>query len=72
MSHLAELYAREFDRLIEGVREFDALVRKVKHIDRVLTTMAHGGKKPSSQTIAKLQRQRTYTMTELECILQKI
>ncbi len=72
VSHLAELYAREFDGLIEGIREFDGLVRKVKHIDGVLTIMVHGGEKTSSKAIAKLQRQRTSAMTELESILQKI
>jgi hypothetical protein len=69
---LAELYAGEFDGLIEGVREFDDLVRKVKHIDGILTFMACGADKTSSKAIAKLQRQRTSAMTKMESILQKI
>lgn len=69
---MAELYAREFDGLIEGVREFDDLVRKVKHIDGILTFMVCGADKTSSKAIAKLQRQRTSAMTKMESILQKI
>lgn len=72
MSHLAELYAREFNDYIEDAREFDHIVRKVKHIDRLLTIMAHGGETASSRAIAKLQRQRIYALVELENILQKI
>jgi len=69
---LAELYAKEFDGFMEGIREFDGLVRKVKHIDGVLTIMTHGEEKASSKAIAKLQRQRISAMTKLESILQKI
>lgn len=72
MSHLAELYAREFNGYMEGAREFDHLVRKVKHIDRLLTIMANGGETASARAIAKLQRQRIFALVELENILQKI
>ncbi len=69
---MAELHAREFDELIEGVRESVDLVRKVKHIDSVLTRMAHGEEKVSPKTLLKLKNKRTSAMTKLESLLQKI
>ncbi len=69
---MAELYAKEFNEVMNGIREFDGLIRKVKHIDGVLTIMAHGEEKASIRAIEKLQRQRTSAMTKLESILQKI
>ncbi|MFB0502042.1 MAG: hypothetical protein ACETVP_06175 [Candidatus Bathyarchaeia archaeon] len=69
---MVELYAGEFDGLIDGTREFTDLVRKVKHIDGILTFIACGADKTSSKAIAKLQRQRTSAITKMESILQKI
>ena len=72
MPHLVGLYARKLNGPTEDVRKFDSLVREVKHIDRVLTSMTYDGQKASSRAIVELQRQRTFAMTELESILQKI
>ena len=69
---MTELYAREFDELIENVRESVDLVTKVKHIDSVLTCMAHGEEKTAPKTIAKLKNRRTAMMIKLENLLQKI
>jgi len=54
---------------IEG---FDVLVKKIRFVDHVLTAMAHGEEKVSSQSIEQLKLERILVITEMEGVLQGI
>ena len=62
MSHVTEVN-------IEG---FDVLVKKIRFVDHVLTAMAHGEEKVSSQSIEQLKLERILVITEMEGVLQGI
>jgi uncharacterized protein YdcH (DUF465 family) len=62
VSHLAEL----------NTRNFDVLVKKIRHVDHILTAMAHGEEKTSSQLIKELRLERILVITEMESALQRI
>lgn len=50
---------------------FDVLVKKIRFVDHVLTAMAHGEEKVSSQSIEQLRLERILVATEIENVLQK-
>jgi hypothetical protein len=51
---------------------FDVLVKKIRFVDRVLTAMAHGEEKVSSQSIEQLKLERILVITEMEGVLEGI
>jgi uncharacterized protein YdcH (DUF465 family) len=51
---------------------FDVLVKKIRFVDHVLTAMAHGEEKVSSQSIEQLKLERILVITEMEGVLQGI
>jgi uncharacterized protein YdcH (DUF465 family) len=51
---------------------FDVLVKKIRFVDHVLTAMAHGEEKVSSQSIEQLKLERILVITEMEGVLEGI